>query len=286
MNQSTNQPTDVPKFLYHAQAAGVSGQITRPFYRSLSVQAPSALPSGGGYSSGRKKNVRIREVLNVGTVRTQATGSYQKETDSHATETFATTEQFNVSGIVTADVITASLRSTHPARTDEQPSFSLAGTLITNLRIAGREIILKSYVDLFSELGKHEDIINRYESDAEFRNELQETAMSGKKTEMTDGRLHRFFPWCHQAPSEKLPHRRGVTVLPLFKVLNPSEPGFTVHGNVVYVKDFGRIQIGQLVVEAYERRVTMLHVNLGSPIDGDIESCSIIANGGPANPDS
>jgi hypothetical protein len=283
-----NQPTDVPRFLYHAQAAGVSGQITRPFYESLPVQAPSALPSGGGYSSGRKKNVRIREVLNVGVVRTQATGSYQKETDSHTTESFATTEQFNVSGIVTADVITASLRSTHPARKDEQPSFSLAGTLITNLRIAGREILLKSYVDLFSELSKHEDIINRYESgsDPDFRNEMQDTGMFGKKEEMKDSRLHRFFPWCHHAPSQTLPHHRGATVLPLFKVLNPSEPGFTVHGNVVYVEDFGRIQIGQLVVEAYERRVTMLHVNLGSPVDGDIESCSIIANGGPANPDS
>jgi hypothetical protein len=38
------------------------------------------------------------------------------------------------------------------------------------------------------------------------------------------------------------------------------------------------------VISAYERRVTMLHVDMGSPMDGSIDAASVDGNGGTTDP--
>jgi hypothetical protein len=272
------------RFLYHAQAVGLSGKITRPFEQNLDVQAVSAIPSSGGYSSARINDVRIREIFHCPTVHSETTGSFNEKNDSHDTSATATAEGFNLSDVVTAQVITARVSSSHAAGRDEEPSIRALGTSIQGLRIAGRDIELESLVDDFSELDTMTKLRERYKKDDGFRKRIQETAMIGRRSELADERLHRFFPWCHRKPTDELPEFRHTTILPLFRILNPSAPGFRVIGNVVHVENFGRIHIGELVVSGYERRVNLLHVNLGSPVDGDVDACAVGGNGSTNDP--
>jgi hypothetical protein len=65
-------------------------------------------------------------------------------------------------------------------------------------------------------------------------------------------------------------------------VNNKNEPGvFEVRGNVVYVPDFGRIHLGEMVITPHERRLKMIHANLGSPAHADISVCCVCGGGGP-----
>ncbi len=272
------------RFLYNAHAAGLSGKITRPFPATLEVQAPSALPTSGGYSSARRRNVRIRRIFHCVETHTEATGAFNNDKEAHDTSATASAQQFNLQDVVTADNITARVSSSHPTGQDVEPTIVLLGTGIVNLRVAGRDIELESLVDDYSDLSTMTSLRERYESDAAFRTKLQDLMMIGRKDEMEDSRLHKFFPWCHRERSDKLPTFRNSTILPLFRILNQSAPGFTVLGNVIYVQNFGRIHVGELVVSAYERRVNALHIDLGSPVDGTIDASSVGCNGSTNDP--
>jgi hypothetical protein len=74
--------------------------------------------------------------------------------------------------------------------------------------------------------------------------------------------------------------KAGTTIVPLFIVLNPSAAGFQVSGNTITVENFGTIVLGELVISDYERRLTMLHADLGS----GASACIVGGNGGPTDP--
>jgi len=61
-------------FLYHALATGVSGRITLPFEHSIAVQAPSALPFIGGFSSARVEGYRFEQILSFGSAESSTEG--------------------------------------------------------------------------------------------------------------------------------------------------------------------------------------------------------------------
>lgn len=273
------------RFLYHAQAVGLAARITRPFEHTLEAQAASALPASGGFSSARRDDVRISEIFECRSVVSLASGSFSERTDTHNTEAHARLENFNLSDVVVAKSISARITSTHAARGNEEPSITPQGTGFTGLRIAGRDIQLESLVDEYTDLNTYTKLRNRYEGDSRFRERIQGLAMIGRLAEMADERIHRFFPYCRHKKLETLPSHRGITILPLFRVMNPSGPGFTVHGNVIHVENFGRVHIGEIVIESYQRRVRALHIDMGSPMDGQMDAADVGANGGTTTPD-
>jgi hypothetical protein len=270
--------TNTSRFLYHAHAVGVAGRITRPFEETIAVQAASALSASGGYSSARQEPYRLREVFSHKGVHTEATGSHSPKTATHDTVVTATVDGFNLCDVVLADSFTARITSVHPERESAEPRITPQGSMFHKLRIAGKDIILESKVDDYDKLDSMGKLREHYKSNAQFRETFRRDAFVGQEAALPETR-QRYFPWRrHQNPDE-LPEQRGVTIVPLFVVKNPSSPGFEVHGNVIWVQDFGRIHIGELVISAYERRVTMLHVDLGSPIDGSIDAASVDGNG-------
>src|SRR5208283_2842736 len=95
------------QFLYHALASGVSGQITLPFQHLIEVQAPSALPSTGGYSASRVEGFRYEDILSFSSASTVATGSESGE--SFNTLATATVEGLNILNVVKADRVVARL---------------------------------------------------------------------------------------------------------------------------------------------------------------------------------
>ena len=121
-------------FLYHALATGVSGRITLPFEHSITVQAPSALPFIGGFSSSRVEGYRFEQILSFGSAESSTVGS-----ENHRffnTLATATIERLNIQNVLTADRVVARLASKYSKETGER-STTFAGSHFENLRIAG-----------------------------------------------------------------------------------------------------------------------------------------------------
>lgn len=273
-----------PRFLHHAQAVGVAGRITRPFEELIEGQAPSALTPWGGYSSNRKTGFRVREVISYGATYTETAGSFNERDDAHETVATATVEDFNLAGVVTAELILGRVNSSHPATRDDEPSITPQGSTFRGLRIAGYDIELESLVDEYTTLSTMKKLREHYRDNDKFRETFERGTFVGKKDAIQDEKKHKYFPWCRHQRSKQLPEHRGGTIVPLFLIKNPSAPGFDVHGNVVYIKDFGRVQIGELVIKSHERRLTMLRADLGSPIEGTFDAASVVGNGGHTDP--
>ena len=272
------------RFLFHAYAAGLSGRIHRPYEHLLEVQAPSALPPSGGVSSGSSKGVKIRDFLQCDSVISRATGEFQASTGTYETRVSAVAEQFNLGGVITADLIRAQVHSSHSQQEHVPPSIVPEGSAIINLKVKGTSIELENLSDLFTELNTLEKVRDRHRNNPEFRGRIHEYTMVGRFAELAESRLHRYFPFCRRQPSDELHETRHAAILPLFRVLTPSGPGFRVVQNVIHIENFGRLHLGELIITAVERRVTALHVDLGSPTGGYVTACSVGANGGQTDP--
>lgn len=122
------------KFLYHALATGLSGQITVPFQKTIEVKAPSSLPFTGGYASSLEKEFRYEQILSFASAETVTTGSETANFfDTLATSTI---EGLNILNVVTADRVVARLASKYSKDKGER-SVTFAGSHFHNLRIAG-----------------------------------------------------------------------------------------------------------------------------------------------------
>jgi hypothetical protein len=267
------------RFLYNAHAIGFSGQLTKPGNQLIPSQAASALPPAGGYSSARQESYRYLEVLSHGGTTSEVKGSLNTKTQENETVATATIQDLNVGNVVLLDSCTAQLSSSHPVD-GSQPQITPQGSFFQNLRVAGRTIELESRVDLYTTLDTLDKLSEHYKNDKPFRNRFLQEAFVGN-----EGALHekqrKFFSWRNITKTAELPvSKKGSTIVPLFIVLNPSAPGFEVNGNTITVENFGTVVLGELVISAYERQLTMLHVDLGS----GASACIVSGNGGQADP--
>jgi hypothetical protein len=126
-------------FLFHALATGVSGKIDLPFNDVIEIQASSALPAAGGYSTSRAENFRYKEILSFDSATTIATGSHDPDKRTYNTLVTSTVEHLNILSVVTADRIVARLASEQPEG-GGPPSILPLGSHFENLRIAGIQV--------------------------------------------------------------------------------------------------------------------------------------------------
>jgi hypothetical protein len=273
------------RFHYHAHAIALAGEVTHPFHEIIDVQAPATIPSMGGVSSSHRKGYRLRGVLMHHGAHTQTTGRHNLKANAHEVMAYAALGGLNIEDVLTVDFVTAHLTATYHTDSeddDQEPQISPRGSMFHRLRIAGREIDLEPNVDLYHELDTMAKVRKAYSDNAhKFKARLDRDAFIGQEAKLPESH-HRFFPLRRHKPDGNLPEYHERTVVPLFRVRNKNEPGvFEVRGNVVYVPDFGRIHLGELVITPYERRVTMIRADLGSPVNANVVAASGCGGGGP-----
>jgi len=71
----------------------------------------------------------------------------------------------------------------------------------------------------------------------------------------------------------------GVILCSLVKSLKVECPGVEVQGHVITVPHFGKIYIGELLVEPGFKRLSMMHLELGSPQAGLLTAADSGING-------
>ena len=273
-----------PRFHYHAHAIALSGEVTHPFHEVIDVQAPATIPPTGGFSSSHTERYRLPGILMHHGARSKATGKHSPEAKTHEAMAHVGIEGLNIEDVLTVDFVTAHLSATYYTELgdDQEPQITPRGSMFHKLRIAGRDIILEPNVDLYHELDTMAKVKKAYSNNTNgFKDTLDRDAFIGQESVLPESHF-RFFPWRKHEPSGDLPEKLGHTVVPLFIVKNENDPGvFEVRGNVVYVRNFGRIHLGEMVITPCERRVTMIYADLGSPADADLAVNSGCVGGGP-----
>jgi hypothetical protein len=241
------------RFLYQAQAVGLSGQITLPFEELIEVQAASALPQTGGYSSSQADHFSYKQIVSFTSAKTQATGSYSAKDKAYNTLVTATIEKFNVLGQVTADRVVAHLTSKHP-ESGGQPSIIPLGSYFENLRIAGCPIDVHLDVAAFTELATYDDILQRLQSDRDWHRQLL-----GEQRPVA-------------SPGESL---LGSIVRQIHSHCSELKP----EGCRIFVPHFGTVYLGEFLIQPYQRSLTMVRIDLGCAVEGHVAACIVSGNG-------
>src|SRR5205807_138994 len=75
---------------------------------------------------------------------------------------------------------------------------------------------------------------------------------------------------------ENLPKSHGIIPYSLTNLSSPQPGtktpgnGVEIFGSVIYIPGFGVIHLAELLIERHSRRLNMLRISMGSPIEGSL----------------
>lgn len=249
------------RFLYNASAAGFCARLRAPIQQDTGVLAASALSVSGGHCSAREENVRIGEIASVGAVSTQVTGIFSAEKQAWETLSMATVEKLNILDVVTVDRISVRVVSHYPAKASE-PSILPLGTAFENLRVAGSPVKVTLDTGFFSELSTWKELRAKVE---------------------TDPALYKRIAASGEDPKTGL--EKGLMMCSLAGKIEADSGGVTVgEDGVIDIPHFGRLHLAEFLMTPSMRRITMLRVTLGCPVEGELECGDVVGNGTPYPP--
>jgi hypothetical protein len=270
------------RFRFHGHAIAAGGRIEHPFHEFVEIQAASALPEIGGHGSAQSSDFRYRDILRFDHAQTEVTGVHADGPNGqpiHKTLVRSRVEGLDIMGMVKADRVEVRAVAFTDDEPDGEPCFKFTGSYFENLTIAGVPVKVHLAVDVFDRLHKHRHLAKSYKEKGEFHRLFQELTLKDRLKEAPE-RVQRWFQQAPQKGSE-LPHIEGATRLTLVRNLELERPEFRCWGHVIYIEGFGTIHLAEASVSKYERHVTMVRVDLGSPVSGTLDVGTGCVGGSP-----
>ncbi len=249
---------------YNAHAHGLSGRFDRPVEHFIEVQAATSLPTTGGHGNSRVSNFQFQEFVSFKSAYSHVSGSQKREDGTYTTLTTATVEGLNILDVVTADRIVARLASQHPAEHDE-PHIAVLGSKFENLRIAGCPAEVELNHELFLRLDTFDAIRKELASNGDFRKMAEDPFRTGQTQKVP-------------------PDPQGVFLCSLAKDMKTTCPGVKRQGHAFIVPQFGKVFVAEMLAKHGSRTLTMLRVEMGSPVSGTALAAEAIINGNPWPP--
>jgi hypothetical protein len=253
--------TEPPKvYHYNAHGHGLSARFDRPVQHLIDVQAASSLPTIGGHGNARVNDFRFQEFVSFKTAYSHVSGSRKHEDGTYTTLATSTVEGLNILDVVTADRVVARLATQHP---DDhlEPHIVVLGSKFENLRIAGCPVEVEFDNELFLRLDTFEAIRKELASSGNFRKMAEDPFKTGKK--------------------RKLPDAQGVLLCSLVKDMTTTCPGVKREGHSFVVPEFGKVFVAEILAKQGCRTLTMLRLEMGSPVSGDGTVSEATVNGNP-----
>jgi hypothetical protein len=245
-------------FLYNAHGHALSGHIQRPFDQLIEVQAGASLPTIGGHGRSRVDNYQLHQFLSFKSGYSHVSGSQNKNDGSYTTLVTSTVEGLNILDVVTADRVVARLSSHHTLQ-DDEPSIITLGSKFDNLRIAGCPVEVELDHEFFLRVDTFEAVRKELASNSDFRKIAEDPFQMGQ--------------------SLKLPNQPGAVLCTLVKSMTTTCPGVKRKGHTFEVPQFGKIFVGEIIAQHSRRTLTMLRLELGSPVSGPIMVSQVQGNG-------
>jgi len=266
---------------YHADACAFGGFFERPIEHNLAPQAPMSLSPSGGYGSARSENFRLEGVMSYKTASSQVSGHLSKK-EGHGWVTLVTSsvEGLNILDVVTADRLTAQISTEHPLEGDN-PKVTFLGTSFENLKISGCPIDVTLDFDICDQGNgtgyPNEPCIN---SDPFLRKVKDQYQRMNNAKGIPEWAKTRSIPdWIKARYTWSDAQAESSSVLcSIVKQAGGQFPG-TPFGNVFEVPEFGRVFLGELLVDCNTFRLTMVRLEMGCSGQASLAGPICLANG-------
>ncbi len=240
--------SDTQRFLFNASGTGVAGTIRAPYHQTIEGQAATCLSIDGGISTAKSERFNFRDIVHFDSAVSLVTGSFIDH--ENAWETLITTrvEGLNILHVITADAVISRLVSKQVRATPDK-SGNLVGPEPEHLPFGSYFVNLR---------------------------------IAGSPIETVPGNMTTSALATFSKASEG---QAGEIIQgSLFEKVSATDKGLTVRGNVIDVPGFGRVVLGELFILRNERRLTMIRVELGCPVVGQVSVAYSHGNGTPFPP--
>jgi hypothetical protein len=270
-------------FLYHAHGLALGGTITQPFKAEIESHAATSLPIIGGFASAKMENYRLREIVSYRSAHSYVSG-IQTDDGTH-TVASCTIEGLNILDVITADAIVGRLSSKHAD--SGQPEIITLGSSFVNLKIAGQPVQVDLDNDLFTAHPTYDKLVTY----------LDPQGKQGKGGAKAKPPAKVRYAWgqSNDQPSQQLEKgmliptgadshlANGVLHTSLVKQVRPVGSNNSAeelpYAYAIQIPHVGRVYLGELFVSADSKRLTMLRVELGSPVVAVLAAAAPTTNG-------
>jgi len=237
-------------FHHHAHGLALSGSFTRPVPRFIEVQAPTVLPTIGGYGNARVEEFRLDQHVHFKAGYSHVAGSKQQKEgkEFHTTLATAAVEGLNFLDVLTADRVVLRLAGYY-VFPDDESHFSFLGSTFENLKVCGYPVEIELNDRLFTHLDTFAKVKKELETDKEFKKMAEDPFQSGTPTKLSEG--------------------HGEILCSLVKKIKTDAPGVTAEGHALVVPNFGRVYLAEALLGFCKRTLTMVRLELGSPVEGN-----------------
>jgi hypothetical protein len=290
-------------FVYHANALAFGGVMNKPCCEVIQSQASVVLSPSGGEGSQTVRNFNYKGIITFDEASAYVGGS-QKGRFRNSVATVMI-RNLNLLNMVHVELLCARVTSEHLA-VDEQeqsgcvgePEFTFEGSIIDNLRIAGRKVDVTLDHSVFSRYPTHSGFVQAFAGDA-----ADEDRMLNKKGVVATApgttlaaRYGKRFCWPADQSAKGVVSKNNVIRGSLVEDMDipDTDEDFSDdearrrndkilpvrrNGYIVRIADFGTIAFGEVILKDAQRTVNMLRWTLGSPIVGAGTAATTTTNG-------
>jgi hypothetical protein len=263
-------------FFYHAHGSALGGVIRWPIKQAIDSVAAISLPITGGHGKANEPAFNLQDIVIHKGASGSVSGAWNDTSKAHETEVTSTLEGLNVNNVVTAGRVVARLFSKHKPE-DPEGSIVADGSEFVDLRISGHPVEVELDTALFAEHDTFAKFKLKHNQDADFRKMARQRFLWGDIDKNAPDWLKQRYKWL--TSPESLPESKGIVPCSLVKAIKCSCPGVQIFGNVIIVPDFGKIFLGEVLLQENSRRLTMMRLEMGSPVGGSLEVGGIQGNG-------
>ena len=254
------------RFIFNGSAAAFGGRFVRPEDVVLASTGGSALPSVGGRSDWRDRDIKIGKSFRIARAETSASGLVDSLRDAvKVTHGKLTAEALNATTTVSARVRGLEVGGAAPLKTGDEPEplMSVAdvnAALVSRSAQPGHESSVIVSEASVSTVTFDSPVHGRYKLDvvidfAPFKRcDTRAKVVADSSILQVHGDRDLIF---------------ATVVKELVWQKDRAYPGSKPLGtNGVYIPNLGRFFFGELLIQASTRRMTMIRMELGSPTGG------------------
>ena len=271
------------RHIFHGHASGVAAHIRRPGDTIVSVEGCSALPVTGGHCESKTGRRKLGKWVAFQSASTSAHGDYVNRAEGvattrgklafhkAATETRVTARVRGLEILGRIHIANASLGLiSRSAKGKAQPPIRLEGNRIQGVTIDGAKLKITLAEEFYC---KHDT-----------KDKLKMAHKKGLPAHYAG----MFLP--HKEGLEKVtgfPEAAGTVKCTIVESITwdgKPHPKAKIYGHVVEVPNFGKIYFGEMFITGNSRRLTMVRLQLGSPVGGELIALDGETNGQPFPP--
>ncbi|MBC7926318.1 MAG: hypothetical protein H7039_11735 [Bryobacteraceae bacterium] len=249
------------RHIFHGHAYAAGGFVSRPIHATINVPASSSLPPDGGYQSAQAGPYNLENLIRFDAAYTQVAGSLDSD-GTFTTLASSVVENLNIFDVVRARRIVSQLAIYHKPGGKEIAAYPL-GSRFEELYVAGRKIDVELDLDTFTANPSWSALQKHLRSSRELQDDLKRRwGWSG--------------PECVTQPRED---PESPVIMSLVRRASgcPGTPATPVY--VIPVKGFGKVFLAELLMSRNARRLTMVRLELGSPVEGKMSFGGAEGNG-------